>query len=248
MKIPVFISYFDKDKRKLEILRKKLIDTNYFEPIIIADRKEPMKSLISKVITGIKSSKYFIPILTIRSINEQWINQEIGYTISYNENNQIKIYPIIEKKLLTKLKGFVHKEFDLPFLFNTHSNKGVENKNYSRCIDGLILHLTAENKAINPSDVFIGKWKNECSQGSQNGSEIFFIKDQNKYFTGDQHWFNIIDFKFDEKGKTLSFNKIGIKEGDNRKLVNNLKIINNELFEGEEIDNSIIWEIKYSKQ
>jgi hypothetical protein len=149
----VFISYSDKDIRKVEILRDLLNQTKEYKPLIIADNKEPLKTLVSKVSKGIKDSKIFIPILTNRSIKEQWINQEIGYAYSYNDNselnNAIYIIPIIEKDILKEIKGFIHKEVDLPFSFEAHpSHMGIENKNFKRSASQLITHLTSKVSEI----------------------------------------------------------------------------------------------------
>ncbi|MDF3821885.1 toll/interleukin-1 receptor domain-containing protein [Leptospira sp. 96542] len=119
MKIKLFISYSEKDKKKITLIEKVFSDTPEIELIIIANNKSEMVTLTKKVTDGIKKADYFIPILTKQSITEQWINQEIGYANAYKEtkNESINILPVAEKSILNNLKGFIHKQFDISFLF-----------------------------------------------------------------------------------------------------------------------------------
>jgi len=49
------------------------------------------------------------------SYKEQWINQEIGYSISEGKI----IVPIVQKEIIKELKGFIHGEIDLPYTFSS---------------------------------------------------------------------------------------------------------------------------------
>lgn len=119
MKHQLFISYSDYDSDKVTLIVKELEDHILFSPLVIAANREALKPLAEKVITGIKTSTVFIPILTSKSISTQWINQEIGYANAINKN----ITPLVENTILKDLKGFIHKEIDLPYNFtNTDSN------------------------------------------------------------------------------------------------------------------------------
>lgn len=136
-----FISYFSEDKNKLEALSRALKNSSKkFEPIIIAKTKIPGKPLTDKVEEGILETPYFIPILTRSSITSQWVNQEIGFAIATHRN----IIPIVELSCVSKLKGFIHSQVDLPFTFKgDRYRKRKEAKNFRKCYKELILHLEA---------------------------------------------------------------------------------------------------------
>lgn len=87
------------------------------EAIVVADKRIPMALLSDKVQNGIKTSNYFIPILTENSFQNEWVNQEIGFASAF-EN--IKIIPIVEKQIMNKFKGFIHKNLDLSYSFESN--------------------------------------------------------------------------------------------------------------------------------
>lgn len=62
MKKGIFISYADIDKSKKESLKKGLEKNKYLSPIVIADRRQSMKILADKVISGINEADFLIPI------------------------------------------------------------------------------------------------------------------------------------------------------------------------------------------
>ena len=78
-------------------------------------QRKALKPLAQKVIDGIKKSDFIIPIMTSNSFKEQWINQEIGYSISEGKT----IVPIVQKEIIKELKGFIHGEIDLPYTFSS---------------------------------------------------------------------------------------------------------------------------------
>lgn len=125
-KILLFISYSSKDEDKVGLIAKELEGHFLFEPKIIATDREALKFLKDKVIEGINESKVIIPVLTSNSFETQWINQEIGYSLCAHK----KIYPIVEADLLKKLKGFIHKEMDLPYKYEKNPSKKIENENF----------------------------------------------------------------------------------------------------------------------
>lgn len=83
------------------------------KPIIVAAKRSPEKSFADKVKDGIFESDYIVPILTKDSVNNQWVNQEIGYAEALGI--RIKIFPIVETPILDDLKGFIHKNIELPY-------------------------------------------------------------------------------------------------------------------------------------
>jgi hypothetical protein len=137
MKESIFISYSDYDKDKVILVKKVLENNTHFCPLIIASEREALRPLVGKVSEGIKKATYFVPIITQRSISTQWINQEIGYAFSMER----KIIPIVEKEIIERLRGFIHKEVDLPYSFHSFPNRAMENKNFISCFRLLITDL-----------------------------------------------------------------------------------------------------------
>ena len=111
----IFISYTTADNELVAILKDQILLGNSFEPIIIADQRKALKPLTQKIIDGISKSDFIIPIITSNSFKEQWINQEIGYSISTGKI----IVPIVQKEIIKELKGFIHGEIDLPYQFGS---------------------------------------------------------------------------------------------------------------------------------
>lgn len=140
MKKKLFISYADADLSKVRIIEDVLKNNSYFEPLIIANRRDPLKALTKKVSEGIEASDFIIPILTKASINQQWINQEIGYSMGTKKT----VIPITEKLIMSKLRGFIHKESDLPYNFRRHNNPGQENKNFKKSFLTLLKDLESK--------------------------------------------------------------------------------------------------------
>ena len=111
----IFISYASIDNELVAILKDQILLGTSFEPIIIADQRKALKPLTQKIIDGIGKSDFIIPIITSNSFKEQWINQEIGYSISKGKN----IVPIVQREIIKELKGFIHGEIDLPYNFGS---------------------------------------------------------------------------------------------------------------------------------
>ncbi|GEM_PF-1119303 len=137
-----FISYshLNDDKRKI---LDNLLKKNRLTPIVVARRSKPAVLLATKVEDAIEESNYLIPILTEQSINNQWVNQEIGYANKLVKDKKIKIIPIVEKTLILddRLKGFIHKQMDLPFVYENNDSNEIENSNFQIACNKLIQHL-----------------------------------------------------------------------------------------------------------
>jgi hypothetical protein len=86
-----------------------------------------------------------------------------------------------------------------------------------------------------------GTWRNDW--GENEGNEIFTLNEQGNYVINGEHIFNITEFDFDPKANKITFYKTGVRSGDNRKVLNTVKVINNETLEGIEQD----YKIKYTK-
>jgi hypothetical protein len=141
----IFISYSSLDKKRLKVMKDLITKTEIFEAIIIADNREALRPLATKVQKGIRDSDYFVPILTENSKYNQWVNQEIGYATALDK----KIIPITESQIINDLKGFIHKNIDLPYVFNSNKeNKYKESYEYNRCCRQLISDLSEGIKGI----------------------------------------------------------------------------------------------------
>ena len=124
-----FVSYSHRDDRKRELLQE-VLEEKGIEPIIVANRNVPSILLSEKVINAINEADYLIPIITKKSIKNQWVNQEIGYAQNLLKKEEIKIIPIIDQAIMNSLKGFIHKEMDLPYQFKTYKALGYENRQF----------------------------------------------------------------------------------------------------------------------
>jgi hypothetical protein len=90
--------------------------------------------------------------------------------------------------------------------------------------------------------ILVGVWKNNWGP-PQAGHEILKITPDMKYYIGDDHYFNIIDFKYDPQTNYIEFKKVGVKPNDHREVLNKVRIVNNDMLEGTEQD----YPIKYTK-
>lgn len=92
-------------------------------------------------------------------------------------------------------------------------------------------------------NILVGTWKNEWTINNHTVSEILTITEDFRYFLGDKHVFNIIDFSCDPDRNEITFIKTGVQPGDNRKHLNQLQMKNTDLLAGEEDG----YQIKYTK-
>ncbi|MBI2269697.1 MAG: toll/interleukin-1 receptor domain-containing protein [Bacteroidetes bacterium] len=200
--------------------------TNTFTPIIIADNRQILLQLTEKVKTGIFESDYFVPILTRNSISSQWVNQEIGFANAINR----KTIPIVEKQLIDILKGFIHKQLDLSYLFEGNAeNKRSEASKFSSISKILVTDLLLENnvtpKVISLENLFPGKWRNiYMIADGRTGSEEFEIREGNKYIIKGKHMFNLENISIDLKKNKIKFKKVGIPP-DNRFANDDINIL-----------------------
>jgi hypothetical protein len=137
MKQKAFISFTEKDRKKMELLKKLISESKSLIPIVIEDKREGALHLSDLVSKGINESNYFIPILTKNSITSQWVNQEIGFAKALNKN----ILPLLEKELITVLKGFIHIQIQLSYNYSVEKN---ENGNYKKSCISLIKDIDNE--------------------------------------------------------------------------------------------------------
>lgn len=144
MKAEIFISYSDFDKDKVDLIVSELEGNIKFAPLVIASNREALKPLAKKVADGIINAKVIVPILTRKSFTTQWINQEIGFATALNK----KVIPIVESDLINDLKGFIHKQIDLPYNFPSSTNRAKEHKDFINCFRLLLSDLERDFEAL----------------------------------------------------------------------------------------------------
>jgi hypothetical protein len=145
----VFISFCWDDKDLMERVRKALSKSEVLYPVVITAAERANARLLNteKVEEGLLECDYFVPILTQNSLNNQWVNQEIGFAAALRKD----ILPIIQTVLLKEklLKGWVNTERDLPYQFEPHNDPKKARKIFrERGYKPLIKNLEIENKVI----------------------------------------------------------------------------------------------------
>ena len=138
----IFLSYSESDENKLKVLRSAIKKREGLNPIVVSERRKVGQSLAEKVKECILEADCFMPILTKKSISNQWVNQEIGFAEAMEKPK----VPLVEKSLLDKLKGFIHKQMDLPFVFigvKTDSKK--EARNFRKCYVSALDYIAASS-------------------------------------------------------------------------------------------------------
>jgi hypothetical protein len=91
--------------------------------------------------------------------------------------------------------------------------------------------------------ILAGTWKNEWDIGGIKGSEMSQITDNGKYLVNGEHLFDIVDFEYNENKRQIKFIKSSVRPDDFRKLVNIVRLINNDLLSGSENN----YDIKYTR-
>ncbi len=89
-------------------------------------------------------------------------------------------------------------------------------------------------------DLFPGKWLNEYElKDGKKGKENVEIKDGFKYYVNEKHVFNLDSVDIDKENGIIKFRKVGIGL-DNREAYNDLKVINENKYQGFEPDGTKI--------
>ncbi len=83
---------------------------------------------------------------------------------------------------------------------------------------------TTETPAISRSTL-TGTWRNDFQTPAGNGSETCVIDKNGHYSINGEHWFDIVDFRYDPATQTVWFTKAAIKPGDDRRFFNILKVV-----------------------
>lgn len=111
-------------------------------------------------------------------------------------------------------------------------------QNCNKHFDELWASLPSDREIskITFDEFFEGVWKLEWGEAPNIGSEYFKIVDK-KYYVDGEYYFDIDQIEFDYPEKKISFRKVGVKPNDNRKLVNELSIDNDNKLLGMESGN-----------
>jgi hypothetical protein len=125
-KIKIFISYSIQDNDKMEFIKNLINESEKLEPIVVLQQKSNLSYNADKIIESLIKSTVFLPILTSNSINNQWVNQEIGFVFGSNSIKIENIKPIVEKKIMTKLKGFISANNDLNYRFENDKDFEIQ--------------------------------------------------------------------------------------------------------------------------
>ena len=252
MKAKVFISFSSDDYHYVESLMQHLDSSSVLLSTVVTRDHTPASLLAQKVAKGITEAEYFVPILSKKSIHNQWVNQEIGFA---SAASNIKIFPIVEEGIMNDLKGFIHNQIDL---FTYQSIEPINGKSFENVIQ-LVKNSIENDFCASPNFikniVFDGVWKNKYKdllrpEGS--GEERFVIKNGFEYHIltndGSKHYFNLCDLSVDINKKEIKFTKKAVQEDDTRAVHNILKY-DSRLgikYTGIELDKSI--EIEYTKE
>jgi hypothetical protein len=179
MKHGIFISYSDYDKDKVDLIVNELEGSTKFFPIVIASNREALKPLAQKVADGIIQAKVILPILTKNSIPTQWINQEIGFATALSK----RIMPIVENDLIDNLKGFIHKQIDLPYNYQPKDNKETEHNDFIKQVRNLLADLEKEFQKLVTAEELPEKsdFEKSLEQADKLNEELEFKRQRAEY-------------------------------------------------------------------
>ena len=74
-----------------------------------------------------------------------------------------------------------------------------------------------------------GTWENEFIDNGKQCSEICEIDAGGRYYVDGEHWFNVVDFKYNGANSEISFIKSAVKPSDGRSFYNAVTIVNSNL-------------------
>ena len=118
----VFVSYSVESKKLMEHLRSMLLSTEQFNPIIVPQLEMNLVKNNTKVIENLNNSSIFICLLNQESINNQWVNQELGYWIGKNSGELKNMFILLDKTVSDDLKGFITYENDMPYRYGSEQD------------------------------------------------------------------------------------------------------------------------------
>jgi hypothetical protein len=206
-----------------------------------------MQYLSDKIIDSFKEVDYILPILTSNSINTQYINQEIGYA----KAKGIPIIPIVEQDVMTKLKGFITSQNDLPYNYKGFSDNPKRERQTFRAscdilLEDLVFKISKTTnkklKRIGLSDIFKGQWQNKFEfPDGRGGTETFEIRENDRYYIGDKFMFKLDRISISNDKKKITFRKNGVNDDDSRTAINILTLKRPDVYVGDEEGNKVIY-------
>ena len=152
-----------------------------------------------------------------------------------------EIFPILDLSIIDQLKGFIHKNIDLPYNFFQDTSKRASNNAFRKICVQLVNDLLRKNNhlplTLNIQYLFSGLWKSTYTAPHLDGigTEDVEIKGKNYYSNG-IYRFNVNNFRLSDDKTKVSFIKVDIKKRK-RKLRNDLIITKlGEVYLGTEFD------------
>lgn len=193
----IFISHSSDDEKKVDILIDSLNGISVqrdrlFHCTRVQDQSGLTQALSDKVEYHLKKADYVLFLLTVNSVMNQWVNQEIGFAQA-KEKTKITI---LEVQQLSKLKGFLHKNLDHPYKYKAHPSKGTENKNFNEAVMKLAVDL-----AMRDGDIYIKEinesFKRRLKRGAiasfnVHGEEKWIIVDDVAHYINDKETYSYL--------------------------------------------------------
>lgn len=165
----VFISFCWEDLDLMNRVYKAIEKNQYLDPIVVTNPERADSQLWNpdKVAKGIVECAFFDPIITAKSLNNQWVNQEIGFAAALKKG----IYPLVQQDLVDdrKLRGWVNQERDQPYRFKLDEDAKKSRKLFREAYQPLIEHLADSNKILLFSELHDSQ-----KQTFKNGKLVFY--------------------------------------------------------------------------
>jgi hypothetical protein len=144
----VFISFCWDDLDLMNRVCKAIERNQYLYPIVVTNPERADSQLWNpdKVGKGIVECSFFVPIISSNSLNNQWVNQQIGFAAALKKG----IYPLVQQDLVDdrKLKGWVNPERDQPYRFKWSDDVRKSRKFFREAYKPLIEHLATLNETL----------------------------------------------------------------------------------------------------
>jgi hypothetical protein len=141
-KVKVFVSHSTADDKKMEAVTRAIKKRAQLEPVVVVKKRQQGKWFPDKVAEAIDSADLVIPILTSNSIMSQWVNQEIGYARAKGKD----IWPVLAKNQTQNLKGFLSRDQDQAYRFESSTNDRQEALLFARVCKKLLDDYLTEKK------------------------------------------------------------------------------------------------------
>lgn len=170
----VFVSFCWDDLDLMKRVCKAIERNQYLYPIVVTNPERADSQLWNpdKVGKGIVECSFFVPIISTKSLNNQWVNQEIGFAAALQKS----IYPIVQQDLVDdrKLKGWVNPERDQPYRFRLSEDTNKSRELFRKAYQPLIGHLATLNKKLVFSNLL------ESQKQTLKGGKLVFCQESGR--------------------------------------------------------------------